>query len=98
MGWQRWGYTAFFVKDTLTVNGQLLLSSKGFRGGTRSDVSGNTGEGVNGFFQNVQPYYNGEMVKISDLIADPSAYVDSDLLEPVQDRLVEALEGLHPVS
>lgn len=40
----------------------------------------------------------GEMVKISDLIADPSAYVDSDLLEPVQDRLVEALEGLHPVE
>jgi len=40
----------------------------------------------------------GEMVKISDLIADPSAYVDSDLLEPVQDRLVEALENLHPVE
>lgn len=53
------GILPFFVKDTLTVNGQLLLSSKGFRGGTRSDVSGNTGEGVNGFFQNAQPYYNG---------------------------------------
>ena len=35
----------------------------------------------------------GEMVKISGLIADPSAYVDSDFGNAVQDRLVEGSRG-----
>jgi len=41
---------------------------------------------------------DGEMIKISDLIPDPSVLVDSDFLEPVREKLVEALDELPPVE
>ena len=52
------GIIAFFVNGTLDVNGILSATAKGFRGGQRTDVSGNGGESVQGYAAYQQPNLN----------------------------------------